>query len=129
MTSATLSPETTALLQGGKLEQTCPDCGRWSAASSYCSWCFRAMSPTDWYRNGDPAERAARMPQTAPLNPPSEYRHSLSSWPKSWGKYPGKVRGPQAPRDGQTPLNRARGENNVSLPTWTESELREAWGR
>jgi hypothetical protein len=92
--------ETRALLQAGKLEQTCPSCGRWSAATHYCSWCFRPMGPADWYGNGDKEQRAARMPKSAPENPPSEYRHSVASWPEHWGSYPGVIRGP---RDVQTP--------------------------
>ena len=84
--------ETRALLQAGKLEQMCPDCGRWSAADHYCSNCFRDMSPVDWYKNAVAAERAARMPRTAPINPPSEYRHSAASWPEAWGPFPGEQR-------------------------------------
>ena len=45
-------------LQDGKLEQACPDCGRWEAAGSYCSGCDRRMGPDDWYRNGDETRRA-----------------------------------------------------------------------
>jgi hypothetical protein len=100
-----MSAETRELLQRGKLEQTCPDCGRWEAASYYCSWCARVMTAADWYRNGDKIQRAARMPKAAPANPPSEYRHSLLNWPKAWGKYPGEIRtvaGQKAPRAVQT---------------------------
>ena len=100
-----MSAETRELLQRGKLEQTCPDCGRWEAASWYCSWCARAMAPADWYRNGDKVQRAARMPKVAPAVAPSEYRHSLLNWPKAWGKYPGEIRtltSQEAPRAVQT---------------------------
>jgi len=45
-------------LQDGKLEQACPDCGRWEAAGSYCSGCDRPMGPDDWYGNGDEKRRA-----------------------------------------------------------------------
>ena len=45
-------------LHDGKLEQACPDCGRWEAAGSYCSGCDRPMGPDDWYRNGDEPHRA-----------------------------------------------------------------------
>ena len=45
-------------LLDGKLEQACPDCGRWEAAGSYCSGCDRRMGPDDWYRNGDETRRA-----------------------------------------------------------------------
>jgi predicted amidophosphoribosyltransferase len=67
--------ELRAALQAGKLEQTCPDCGRWSAATAYCSRCFRPMTEADYYRNGNTAERSARMPHkatqsaVAPRNP------------------------------------------------------------
>ncbi len=44
-------------LQRGKLEQSCPDCGRWEAAGSYCSKCYRPMGAVDWYRNGDQTRR------------------------------------------------------------------------
>jgi hypothetical protein len=55
-------------LQRGRLEQACPDCGRWEAAGSYCSGCDRAMGPDDWYPNGSAAGRA-RARQKAPLAP------------------------------------------------------------
>ena len=45
-------------LHDGKLEQACPDCGRWEAAGSYCSGCDRRMGPDDWYSNGDAKRRA-----------------------------------------------------------------------
>ncbi len=88
-----MSPETAALLQAGKLEQCCPSCGRWEAAGWACSWCSRPMSEADWYRNGDEAERAARMPASAPANPPSEYRRAFrpeygDGWPPQWGPNP-----------------------------------------
>jgi hypothetical protein len=76
--------ETQKLLEAGKLEQTCPACGRWEAASFYCSLCARPMSPADWYRNGLVAEREARRPlQNAPRaaqTPPTakpEPKHAL----------------------------------------------------
>jgi hypothetical protein len=115
MSAAAVSADAQAQLQAGKLEQMCPDCGRWSAATHYCSWCFRPMGPDDWYRNGDQAQRAARMPMTVPANPPSEYRHSLASWPESWGAYPGEIRGPRAV---QTLVNSNRAEKGVSVPVW-----------
>lgn len=93
------------LMRAGKLETTCPDCGRWSAAVWRCSWCYRALGPEHWYRNGDQAQRAARMPTTAPANPPSEYRHSVRDWPTHWGPYPGQARG-EAVRVAQTPVKR-----------------------
>lgn len=106
-------PDVQAQLQAGKLEQTCGECGRWSAATHYCSWCFLPMGPADWYRNNDKAQRTARMPKTAPANPPSEYRHSLASWPESWGAYPGEIRGPRAV---QTPVKANRAERGATLP-------------
>jgi hypothetical protein len=45
-------------LQDGKLEQACPDCGRWEAAGGYCSGCDRRMGPDDWYPNGLLSRRA-----------------------------------------------------------------------
>jgi len=52
-------------LQRAKLEQACPDCGRWEAAGSYCSGCLRPMGPDDWYRNGDEDRRAVARQQAA----------------------------------------------------------------
>ena len=46
-------------LQRGRLEQACPACGRWEAAGSYCSGCYRPMTAADWYPNGQPERRAA----------------------------------------------------------------------
>jgi hypothetical protein len=58
-------------LQDGKLEQACPDCGRWEAAGSYCSGCDRPMGPDDWYRNGDLTRRAvARQAATEKAQTP-----------------------------------------------------------
>lgn len=96
-------------LDHGRLEMTCVDCGRWSAADWWCSWCFRPMVPAvDWYHNprshDAAAQRAARMPKVAPANPPSEYRVNFAHWPKAWGKFPGEIRGPRAPQEIQTPL-------------------------
>jgi hypothetical protein len=119
-TTGTIDAETAAQLQAGKLEQMCPDCGRWSAATHYCSWCFRSMGPADWYRNGDKAQRAARMPKAAPANPPSEYRHSLSQWPPKWGPYPGEVRPQRVARDAQTPLKAAPEPDAATSPVWPE---------
>lgn len=87
------------MLREGKLEQACPDCGRWEAAGAFCSWCSRPMVRTDWYRNGDAEQRAAGLPTAAPPDPPSEYRHSAAGWPPTWGPYPGERR----PRDAGTP--------------------------
>jgi hypothetical protein len=47
-------------LQAGRLEQTCPACGRWEAAGAYCTGCGRPTGPADWYANGDQAERERR---------------------------------------------------------------------
>lgn len=83
---------TALLLQQGKLETTCPVCGRHEAAGAYCSWCFRRSTPADWYRNGDTAAHLARLPKTAPANPPIEYRRAIreegGSWPSQWGPSP-----------------------------------------
>ncbi len=78
---------TRRLLQDGKLEKMCRACGRWEAASPRCSWCYAPVPASDWYRNGDAAERAARLPVTAPANPPTEYRSS-ADWPATWGPNP-----------------------------------------
>jgi hypothetical protein len=86
-TAPNLSPEIAKALVAGKLEQMCPACGRWSAATWTCSWCFRAMEPTDWYLNGGREERAGRMPKAAPANPPSELL-DLRTWPARWGPIP-----------------------------------------
>lgn len=117
-----MTPETAALLQAGKLEMTCPACGRWSAASRYCSWCFRPMGPADWYRNGDKEQRAARMPKEAPADPPSEYRHQVSSWPKAWGPFPGVPRYDRARVD-TTPLNESSEADRVVPSIRPESPL------
>lgn len=61
-----MTPDELALAhQRGKLEQSCPDCGRWEAASASCSKCFRAMGPADWYPNGDRTRRGVAR-QNAP---------------------------------------------------------------
>ncbi len=44
--------------QRGRLEQSCPACGRWEAAGGYCTACGRPMTAADWYQNGDQARRA-----------------------------------------------------------------------
>jgi hypothetical protein len=72
----------------GRLEQMCPDCGRWEAAHRYCSWCLRRMGPDDWYRNSDLEQRHGRMPKSCPARPPSEYLNQERDWPKAWGPYP-----------------------------------------
>lgn len=79
-------------LAHGRLEQTCPDCGRWEAAHHYCTWCLRPTTGDEWYRNNDVEQRRARLPASAPENPPPEYRGSASGWPKTWGAFPGKRR-------------------------------------
>ncbi|HEX5467077.1 MAG TPA: hypothetical protein VFW92_10440 [Candidatus Limnocylindrales bacterium] len=90
------------LLLAGPLEQTCPDCGRWEAAGSYCSWCGRPMDEADHYRNakgdGDERERSRHRPTTAPANPPPEYRDTKRAWPEAWGPWPGVERGPRQTR-------------------------------
>jgi hypothetical protein len=91
-----LPPAIQKLLEAGKLEQTCRACGRWEAAGFYCTWCAATIDHADWYWNGAADERAARMPKTAPENPPSEYLNSLRDWPAAWGPYPRRVRGPRA---------------------------------
>ncbi len=58
-----LPAETAELLRTGKLEQTCPECGRVEAAGAYCSGCSRQTGPDDWYRNNDQAERRQRAPE------------------------------------------------------------------
>jgi hypothetical protein len=112
--------ETQALWQAGKLEQTCSACGRWSAATRYCSWCFRPMGPADWYRNGDKEQRAARMPKEAPADPPNEYRE-VRAWPAAWGRCPYRRAALEPARVPQTPL-RAPSEANPVVPSiWPES--------
>ena len=87
---------TDAMLLAGRLEQTCPACGRWEAAGATCSWCSRRMTATDWYENKDGTnERARRMPTTAPADPPTEYRRTYrpeygDGWPPTWGTNPYK---------------------------------------
>jgi hypothetical protein len=62
-------------LAAGRLEQACPDCGRWEAAGAYCSGCRRPMGPADWYPNGTKdgrsvaQERAAEIEATRPKRP------------------------------------------------------------
>jgi hypothetical protein len=111
-----LPAETRELLQAGKLEQMCGACGRWEAAHWSCSWCGSPTGPADWYRNGDREQREARMPKTAPANPPSEYRDASAKWPSAWGTYPGQTR-PKAPRLLQTPVNRGQDEILAPVPT------------
>ena len=85
-------------LRSGKLEQMCSDCGRWEAASTWCSWCSGPINPTDWYGNGDQAERTRRLPSKAPADPPAEYRRAYrpeygDGWPPAWGPNPYKAAG------------------------------------
>jgi hypothetical protein len=100
-----LSPEIAKALEAGKLEQTCPACGRWEAAHWYCSWCSRPTGPADWYRNGDREERASRMPKAAPADPPSELL-DLRTWPARWGPIPRQ----KPARQARTPVKRAIAE-------------------
>ena len=104
-TPPNLSPEIATALRAGKLEQMCPDCGRWSAATWRCSWCFRAIGPADWYLNGDLEERAARLPKAAPANPPSDLL-DLRTWPARWGPIPRQKPAAQT----RTPVQRANAE-------------------
>lgn len=53
--------ETARLLQAGRLEQRCPDCGRDEAAGYYCSGCARPTGPAEWYRPVPPPLRAASL--------------------------------------------------------------------
>jgi len=94
-----VTAETAALLAAGKLEQTCPRCGRWEAAHHYCSWCGRTMTEADWYRNGVVAERESRRPSVAPADPPDEYR-AFSAWPAKWGPCPYVKKAPPSPTTG-----------------------------
>jgi hypothetical protein len=113
-------PDVREALQAGKLEMTCPACGRWSAADWACSWCFRVMTPAaEWYRNGKQEQRAARMPTTAPANPPSEYRDAAAKWPKTWGPYPGQTR-PKAVGALLTPVNAVPAQIGATLPIQPE---------
>jgi hypothetical protein len=50
---------TSELLQRGRLEQACSDCGRWEAAGAYCTGCERPMVAADWYPNGQAGRREA----------------------------------------------------------------------
>ena len=43
-----LDSETALLLERGKLEQTCPDCGRREGGHPYCSGCFLPLTSADW---------------------------------------------------------------------------------
>lgn len=62
------------LLEQGKLEQTCPDCGRKEAAGSYCTRCLRPMNLQDFCRPkrtaaqdaAFKASRANRLKKSAP---------------------------------------------------------------
>ena len=71
-----------------RLEQTCPACGRWEAAGSFCSWCGRPTGPADWYANNDVEARRAHRPPERPADPASEYLGSERDWPPEWGAYP-----------------------------------------
>ena len=90
-----------ALLQAGRLEQTCRTCGRWESAHHACTNCFREMTAADWYSNGLVSEREARRPPTRPAKPPREYLDDKRQWPASWGPWPGI---PRAPRKAETPV-------------------------
>ena len=125
-------------LQDGRLEQTCPRCGRWEAAGWYCSWCFAPMEPArDWYgaegrgdtpteRSADSArrkaeQRAARLPQVAPDPAPPEYRESAASWPSA-GRWPGTSR--VAPVEGALGDERAEVGSTPTPPKSASSQER-----
>lgn len=87
---AALPADVAKKLQDGKLEQACPDCGRWEAAGSYCSGCDRRMGPDDWYRNGDEKRRAVAQDRAGeiaatrvkrPRGRPRAELDSLGLWP------------------------------------------------
>lgn len=55
------SPDTRALLQAGKLEQTWPACGLVEAAGFHCSRCARPTGSADWRLTAvSDAQREAR---------------------------------------------------------------------
>ena len=53
--------ETARLLQAGRLEQVCPDCGRREAAGHYCTGCARPTGSAEWYKPEASASRAASL--------------------------------------------------------------------
>lgn len=73
------------VLRNSKLEQSCPDCGRWEAAGSYCSGCYRPMTAADWYPNGTKDaravahQRAAEIARTRVKRPRGRPRASVSA--------------------------------------------------
>ena len=66
----TYNDETKRLLAEGKLEQTCPACGEWSAATWHCFACFEETGPATWHKGHQPApqgEGATEPPTDASL--------------------------------------------------------------
>ena len=103
LTDAPRTLPTLALLQAGKLEQTCAICGRHEAAGARCTWCGRPTGAATWYLGSQAAtEHPARLPATPPADPPgvpTEYRRTADTgkggWPPAWGASPfGKPRKP-----------------------------------
>lgn len=114
-----IPPDVAEQLRRGKLEQTCPRCGRTESAGGFCSRCSRRMGPGDWYPNGNIAERTHRKPVTTPANPPIEYRRTYrpeynDGWPPAWGPNPYS-----APRSRRSPVSGGKEPAAVSLPTPT----------
>lgn len=84
---------TLELLRAGKLEQTCPTCGRWEAAGRYCTGCGRQTGPADWYPNADLGERTRR----GAVRDNSQHRAGKSAIPLNRGRgRPGRVSAPEA---------------------------------
>lgn len=115
-----LSSEIAKALVAGKLEQTCPACGRWEAAHSYCSWCLRPMGSADWYRNSDLAERHRRRPTAAPANPSSEYLGGAANWPAAWGPFPRCQKPAREPQTPVEPANRKPADVSPTPPSSPE---------
>ena len=90
-----------------QLEQTCPACGRSEVADTTCTWCGQKMRPEDQYAPGKfPASyQAARLPLTAPADPPPEFRKARD-WPAIWGPFPFLKNGRRKGLGAQGALNR-----------------------
>jgi methionyl-tRNA synthetase len=71
--------ETALLLQRGKLDQVCPDCGRKEAAGYECTACARPTGPAEWYRPAATASEIERLTRARAKRHPEAASRNLST--------------------------------------------------
>ena len=123
MSARPIPAELAADLQAGRLEKACSHCGRWEAASRYCTGCYRPSDPSSWYRNGDQGRREEARQKAASRSGTPPKAGSRPSEPGGWPKggtsgrlnHISPVDGPGGDCGGTTPGPWARGRSY--LPT------------